>query len=115
MEFVKAFGIHTLVDLAKPEIWQNLSNLLLSFWAECLYINDKDFNYKAMPDPVQKKFLRYITPQYWNDLKEKKERLRAKQGYKEICNLYQYKEEKEIVTSLITEKLKPKNLHLLTI
>lgn len=116
MEFVKVFGIQTLADLKKPETWSNLSTLLLSYWSECLYINDKDFNFKAMSDRMQKKFLRYINPEYWAGL-GKVQRLRAKQELKKICNIFQKRDEKNIITILISEKLeklKPKNVYQLT-
>ncbi|TWP24280.1 hypothetical protein ETU10_03280 [Apibacter muscae] len=117
MQYVKALNIHTLADLKKPEIWKYLANHLLNLWAECLYINEKDFNYKTMSDRTQKKFLRFIDPRYWDSLKEKKQRLRARQAYKKICNHYQNKEEKQIITTFIKEKLeklKPKTVHQLT-
>ncbi len=116
MEFVKAFDIQTLADLTKSGTWENLNTLLLSYWAECLYINDKDFNFKAMPDRTQKKFLRYINPEYWAEL-GKVQRMRAKQEYKRICDNFQKNNEKEFITILIQEKLQkmqPENVYLLT-
>lgn len=115
MIYVQGLNIKTLADLLSVDIWEQLGKMLLQFWSDTVYI-PKKVPVKTMPTQTEKKFLRYLDANYWNDL-TKMQRKRSIAHLNQILCLYSTDTTKQNIMNLITAKalkLATKNGYLLT-
>lgn len=105
MIWVKNLGIKTLADLQSTKVWAELSKILLTIWADIIFL-DKSLNYKTMTNHQQKKYLRFFDIHYWANLnrntyhKAKTDLYKLQSIYKGKANTHQ------LIKSLIFEKCK---------
>lgn len=115
MIYVNGLNIKTLADLLSVDIWEQLGKILLKFWNDTIYI-PKKVPFKAMPNQTQKKFLRHLDADYWNDL-TKMQRKRSIAHLNQILTLYSTDTTKHNIMELLndkTQKLATNNGYLLT-
>ncbi len=102
MVYVQGLNIKTLANLLSVNIWVQLGKMLLQFWSDTVYI-PKKVPIKTMPNQTQKKFLRYLDADYWNDL-TKSQRYKSIKHLNQILTLYSTDTTKQNIMNLMTEK-----------
>lgn len=60
-------NIKTLADLQLKTVWTELSKILLETWQNIVFV-DNHLNYKEMKPIEQKKYLRFLDVNYWDNL-----------------------------------------------